>query len=107
MTTKFKYPLSLARVDAALLGIRSEPGWTGDFTRRQAPGAKYPNGTRIIKSVEDEGGDETPVGLTGTVLGSIHPHPSMPYAYFVEWDHRPKVATFMAEHKVAHMPENA
>lgn len=72
--------------------IREYPGYTGGFTRDQAPGALR-NGTRIMKA-NSEDGDGHPNGALGTVLGSIS-DPNVAKGmvmYFIEWDARPKVA---------------
>jgi hypothetical protein len=81
------------------LNIREEPGWVGGFTRDQADGALYPNGSRIRKN-KGEPKDGTPTGTNGTVLGSIRVPGESP-AYFVEWDNRPRVAVFIVEWKLA------
>lgn len=73
------------------------PGYVGVFTRGEAPGA-YPNGSRI-KKVWGEPGDANPLGTEGTVLGSVY-HPDHGYAYFVEWDTRPKWAVGVTERKI-------
>lgn len=80
--------------------VHHEPGWSGAFTRAQAPGA-IPNRRRIVKIAADEG-DANPVGTMGTVLGSI----SRPEVlngvllYFVEWDTMPRVAVGVAAFKI-------
>jgi hypothetical protein len=66
-----------------------EEGWTGLFTRNEVLGA-WRNGTRIVKVAKDEG-DANPVGVTGTVLGSLA-HPREGLCYFIEWDGRPRMA---------------
>jgi hypothetical protein len=67
-------------------------GWIGAFTRAQAKGA-WRNGTRVRKIKEDPGGDRTPIGSTGMVLGSLHaPEVSPLFFYFIEWDNAPRVA---------------
>lgn len=73
------------------------PGWEGMFTIAQADGA-IPNGTRIRK-VRDDPQDAQPAGTLGRVLGSIAAPTGLgrdflgeEFAYFVEWDVRPKVA---------------
>lgn len=91
--------LSMSCDEAAALGLRNEPGWIGAFTRNHAPGTMTP-GTRVVKTREDKGGDRTPLGTKGSVLGSIRP-PGMEFAgYFIEWDGRPRVAVFMIEWKI-------
>jgi len=79
--------------------IHTEPGWTGALTRDQAEGA-WANGTRVMKTKQDPGGDFTKPGALGTVLGSLHA-PQAGYAYFIEWDHAPKVAAFCVAAKLA------
>lgn len=83
---------------AAAFGIRSQPGWQGAFTRQHAPGTWRP-GTRI-KKIRKEEGDVTPIGAFGTVLGSVRPVSSSIAGYFIEWDGKPRVATFMVEWKI-------
>jgi hypothetical protein len=92
------------RTDVAeMLDIRHRDGWTNPFTRRQAPQALYKNGSRVRKVREDEGGDVTPLGVEGEVLGSIW-FPSAGAAYFVEWDNKPRVAMFIVESKIKDVP---
>jgi hypothetical protein len=72
--------------------VRNYPGYTGAFTRDQAPGA-LASGTRIMKTDSEEG-DANPDGALGTVLGSLS-HPEVQNGalmYFIEWDAVPKVA---------------
>lgn len=83
-----------------VLGITTHRGYTGAFTRQQAGKALYPNGARVAKSAEDAGGDLTPLGTVGTVLGSIY-DPGQGVAYFIEWDGKPKTAVFCVEWKLA------
>jgi hypothetical protein len=78
---------------------REEPGWTGAFTRQQAPGALFANTSRIKKD-KGEPGDTTPVGTEGTVLGSYY-LPERGFGYFVEWDDKPRVAVFVVGWKLA------
>jgi hypothetical protein len=66
-------------------------------TRDEAPGAMK-NGTRVRKVVS-ESGDAHPLGSLATVLGSLH-HPTLGYAYFVEWDDRPRTATAVVGAKI-------
>lgn len=66
-------------------GLREWPGYTGMFTRNEAPGA-MPNGTRVAKT-RSEHGDSHPDGSLGTVLGSFREPAVYPDTfYFVEWD---------------------
>ncbi len=74
--------------EACRLGMRTEDGWIGVFTRHEAPGALFKNRTAIIK-VKDETGDRTPLGTRRTVLGSLY-HPSVGVGYFVEWATQPR-----------------
>lgn len=85
--------------------IREYPGYVGAHTRNEAVGA-FPNGTRIRKCLAEEG-DAHPVGVIGSVLGSIavpetaeELHKISPYCYFVEWDDQPKKAVFTAGKKI-------
>jgi hypothetical protein len=93
MTRKFR-----ARVGAFPFEI--EPGWSGAFTRAQAPGA-MPNGAKIVKG-RGEVGDSTPEGAPGVVLGSFS-HPEVcngAVCYFVEWADRPRVAVAVINWKI-------
>jgi hypothetical protein len=83
--------------------LHEEPGWTGVFTRNEAPGC-YPNTTRVVK-VQMEAGDANPLGTTGTVLGSLS-HPAMGTAYFVEWDTMPRVAVAVMAWKLARQEDH-
>lgn len=85
--------------DSPLFGIDHYPGWHGCFTRESSDRAKFPNGARIEKSV-NESGDAHPLGSRGTVLGSIW-LPERGVGYFVEWDSDPKTACFVVEFKLA------
>jgi hypothetical protein len=75
------------------------------FTRNEADGA-IPNGTKIRKCDEDEGGDAHPIGEMGVVIGSL-PAPEIDNAmkakldvkfwnethvYFIEWRTTPDLA---------------
>lgn len=91
------------------LNLVSEDGWKGVFTRDQAEGA-IPNGAVVEKVLEDTpGGDLTPVGTRGTVLGSFDgsvariPGPCGPvkFFYFVEWADKPRIAVGMMDFKIA------
>ena len=77
-----------------LESVRNERGWSGAFTRQQAPNAMA-NGTRVVKATF-ESGDAHALGAKGTVLGSvaIPPLPGQPMHlfYFIEWDDRPRMA---------------
>jgi hypothetical protein len=79
--------------------IEHHPGWTGAFTRHEALGA-IRNQARVVKIVSEEG-DATPLGTLGTVLGSVHVDgPGLGFAYFVEWDTKPKCARFVIAWKI-------
>lgn len=94
--------LRLTHAEAKALQIACEPGWTGAFTRQQAPEALFPNTCRIIK-FKNETGDTTLAGTQGTILGSIY-HPTLGFGYFVEWDDKPRVATFVVGWKIGRAP---
>ena len=80
------------------IGLGYEDGWAGAFTRQHTEGC-FPNGSRIIKVAEDPGGDFTPLGSLGTVLGSISHQGEA--CYFVEWDRTPKTAITVVAPKIA------
>jgi len=80
------------------LRIRNYVGYAGAFTREQSFQAKYKNGSRVAK-VRTEKGDTNPIGVTGTVLGSIS-HPEVGVGYFIEWDDFPRLAVFVVEWKL-------
>lgn len=68
------------------------PGYVGAFTRAQALGA-WRNGTRVRKIAADAGGDRTPNGTEGIVLGSVQAPDQAPIIfYFVAWDTAPETA---------------
>jgi hypothetical protein len=82
-------------------------GKVATWTDNESAGA-IPNGERIVKSWAEEG-DATPIGMQGTVLGSIGP-PDLPgfeppdgcfYLYFVEWDDKPGIPVGVTDRKVA------
>lgn len=94
----------------AIMGLRTEPGWSGNFTREQARGA-IPNGARIVKAW-CEPGDPHRVGALGTVLGSFATPPEavgvaaldgrpIRHFYFVAWDDTPRVAVGLIDLKIA------
>ncbi len=85
--------------DGDIPGVGHEPGWTGAFTRQQAPDALFTNGTRV-KKAKEERGDRTPLGTKANVLGSLRV-PGRGVGYFVEWDNRPRHAVFVIGWKVA------
>ena len=89
--------------------IKVWPGYFGAHSRDQAEGA-IPNGTRVRKLKADPGGDRTPNGTLGTVLGSIDAEQIDPaltrryggkYFYFVEWSNKPGVAVGVVDVKIA------
>ena len=82
------------------MNLRTEPGWSGLFTREQAEGA-YPNGTRIEK-IGSEPSDAHRDGAQATVLGSIRGGDLL--AYFVEWDDLPREAVVLAPHRARRLP---
>ena len=75
--------------------LRVHEGYTGVFTREQSSQARYKNGSRVAK-VRTEKGDTNPIGVTGTVLGSIS-HPGLGVGYFIEWDTLPRIVVFVVE----------
>ena len=97
-----------------------EAGYAGVFTRHEAEGA-IPNGTRIVKVAVDGDGSEDahPIGARGVVLGSLEfppgavaevrqelaakglDVPDVTFAYFVEWEARPRVAVGVMDWKIA------
>lgn len=86
---------------AEMLGIRYWPGYAEAFTRNQFPGAKYANGSRVVKveNPRTEDHDLHPPGAVATVLGSMG-HPDVGVAYFVEFDMRPGHAVMIVEKKI-------
>lgn len=96
-------PSNAAETLAAMNSIQNEPDWEGMFTRYHATGA-YENGARIEKCEREEG-DATPIGVGGVVLGSV-PHSTVingraiRYAYFVEWDDKPRKAVAVTDFKI-------
>lgn len=83
---------------AISLGIRNHPGYLTPFCKKQAAGA-WANGSCVVKSGSDPGGDVTPDGIKGKILGSLKA-PNGGYAYFVEWENKPKFAIFCTEEKM-------
>lgn len=83
---------------AAAVGIQYYPGFISPFTRDQAPGA-LPNGTRVVKVKEDDSSDLHSIGEMGTILGSLS-HPAVGIGYFVQWDSRPRMPTFVVAGKI-------
>lgn len=77
--------------------VRPHIGWHGQFTTAQAEGA-LPNGTRIRK-VRSEPNDANRDGATGRVLGSLAARGLL--GYFIEWDAMPRLAVFVASHRIA------
>src|SRR5262249_17567539 len=82
---------------------RHEDGWSGAFTREQAPQALFSNGTRV-KKTKAEPCDTTPLGALATVLGSYY-IPEKGVGYFVEWDDKPRVAVFVVGWKLGPVRE--
>jgi hypothetical protein len=97
-----KNAVEMTQEAAEALCIRQESGWTGHFTRQQAPGALFANGSRVIK-LKTETGDRNPAGTGATVLGSIY-HPALGMGYFVEWDDKPRTAVFVVGWKIGRRP---
>jgi hypothetical protein len=83
---------------AALLGIQDHPGYLLPFSENQAEGA-WANGSCVVKNGSDPGGDLTPDGIKGKILGSLKT-PDGRYGYFVEWDNKPKMPIFCVEEKM-------
>jgi len=84
--------------DAEKFGIREEPGWTGAFTRAQAPEALYSNGSRV-KKTGSKPGDTHKDGAFATVLGSLCA-PGVGCLYFVEFDAHPRRAVAVAYYRL-------
>jgi hypothetical protein len=78
--------------------LATYPGWFGVHTRQQEPGA-IPNGARVRK-IDCDRGDAHAVGTCATILGSVV-HPERGFAYFVEWDPKPRVAVLVVGDKIA------
>lgn len=83
---------------AALLGIQDHPGYLLPFSKNHAEGA-WANGSCVVKDGSDPEGDLTPDGIKGKILGSLKT-PDGRYAYFVEWDNKPKMPIFCVEEKM-------
>ena len=83
---------------AALLGIQDHPGYLTGFSKNQAEGA-WANGSCVVKDGHDPDGDVTPDGIKGKILGSLKT-PDGKYAYFVEWDNKPKMPIFCVQEKL-------
>lgn len=79
--------------------IGLEDGWIGVLTRDEAPQAKFKNGARIRKTI-NERGDLTPVGTGGRILGSIFSNVAGGVGYFIEWDDKPREAIFCIEGRI-------
>lgn len=93
-------------IERAARNMRSEPGWTGMFTRERAPGALACGTT--IRKVRSDPGDAHPDGSIGTVLGSVpvsRPIQGARYFYFVEWRDAPCVACTIVDFRIAAEPE--
>ena len=80
------------------LGLHTEPGWGGTFTRQEADGA-WANGTRVSPPAP-LGGPWMGLqgGPRGTVLGSLGfaSLGATQFFYFVAWDTAPRVAAGVA-----------
>ena len=85
-----------------LRNLRVHPGWTGLFTRDEAPGG-HPNGSRVIKTTQERG-DAHAIGAAGTVLGSFLLTYEPGVGYFVEWDDAPRTAVFCLDAKITLQP---
>lgn len=96
MSSKYFYELD--EITASLLGIRLHTGYLTPFSKNQAAGA-WANGSCVVKNGSDPGGDITSDGIKGKILGSLKT-PEGEYAYFVEWDNKPKMPTFCVEEKM-------
>ena len=83
--------------DAYRMGLKSEQGYWGIFTRNEYPGA-LKNGTRIRKT-NSEPNDHRNDGDAGTVIGSIGA-PEVGVMYFIEWDQTPRVIIGVTAQKV-------
>jgi hypothetical protein len=83
--------------DYSGMNLRSFPGYIGLHSRDEAPGA-IPNGTKVRK-VASKPDDIHQDGALATVLGSIH-YPKVGFGYYVEWDSHPRIAVFVAGHRV-------
>ena len=81
---------------------RPRPGWIGQFTTAQYPGA-IPNGTRVVK-VGWEPGDAHSLRAKATILGSMG-HPEVGIGYFVEFEEHPNQAVFIAGAKIAEVKQ--
>lgn len=85
------------------MNIKTEPGWTGVFTRDEVLGA-WRNGTRVVKH-KSEPGDGTPDGTPGVVLGSMLVRDDDSRArllYFIEWADHPRLAVACVATKLRH-----
>lgn len=99
-----KNGIRLTEAEANALQVACEPGWTGVFSRSQAPHALFPNDSRVSK-FKNEIRDTTLAGMQGTVLGSMY-HPTLGFGYFVEWDDKPRVAVFVVGWKIGRAPSH-
>lgn len=87
MAIKRRHLHGIDHETALALGIRAYPGYSGEFTKRQAFGA-ISNGTRVIKTASAPG-DLHPDGTRGVVHGSTGSTLIGIY-YFVEWETQPR-----------------
>lgn len=83
---------------ALLLGIQNHPGYLVPFCNKQAEGA-WQNGSCVVKHGSDPGGDFTPDGIKGIILGSLKTSDGR-YGYFVEWENNLKMPIFCVEEKM-------
>lgn len=91
-------------VSGRLPGMRSEPGWIGEFSRDQATGA-IENGTAVAK-IKSEPEDTHQDGAMATVLGSLAVPEDLraeypcEFVYWVEWYDTPRCAVFVGGHRI-------
>lgn len=95
-------------VEGRLPGMRSEPGWLGEFSRNQATGA-IENGTAVEK-IASEPDDTHQDGARASVLGSLAVPPDLratypcEFVYWVEWTDTPRAAVFIGGHRIRRAP---
>jgi len=87
---------------AKVFDIRMHEGYVTPFSTREAAGAMR-NGTSVVKTRVDPGGDITSVGQRGKVMGSIRAPgvPDLGIMYFIAWDHEPTYVISCHESKLA------
>jgi hypothetical protein len=86
-TINIDHPLDRALANS--LGLRGEPGYSGIFTRNEAPETRFKNGSRVEKGKSDPD-DSHQEGAQGVVLGSLAT--PLGVLYFVEFDDQPRIA---------------